>query len=98
MKLKALSFSTLLFFFGSAAQAAQVIYKNMYAAHNLVQGRGKTRDLAKKDAESAIPSGFVADPGNSPTFQCRIAGTIAGDKCSDPKDEVLFTVALIKKD
>ena len=47
----------------SPAFAGQIVYKNMYAKHTLIQGVGLTTEEAKKDAFSALPAGDQKENG-----------------------------------
>lgn len=83
-------------FCGNSTFAGNILYKNMYAQVDQVQGVGLTVALAQKDAESAIPYGFVKDPGNSPEIQCLLAEAIETEHCAAPGDQVVMTIPIIK--
>ena len=72
----------------SSGSAGQVVYKNMYSGHDLVQGIGKTVAEANQDAKAAIPPQFKVDPLDSATLECSVSDAQnlpgEGTEC-DPK-------------
>jgi hypothetical protein len=76
-----------LLFVGLSANsyAGQVIYKTLYVTHSIVLGVGRTSEAAKKDAASAIPSGYTRDSTNAPVIDCTVSDEMLritnGDRC-----------------
>lgn len=91
-----------LFMSVSSAFAGQIVYKNMYAKHTLLQGVGATTDDAKKDALTALPSEnekgkWMADPKNSPEIECSLSKTPKAGKCNSGivGDELRITIPIV---
>lgn len=86
--------SSLLSFGGS------FVYPSMYNKVAFSQGMGVDKSLAEADAKSTIPTGYVADPANSPAVSCsggqRLAFNSKNNSCAD-KSQVVYTLPLVKK-
>lgn len=50
--------------------AGQLVHQSMYVTNTILIGEGITQARAEEDALSALPEGFVRDPGNSPQIEC----------------------------
>lgn len=94
-----LSTGFVLMSFSSNVFGGQVVYKNGYARSTLVQGVGKTKQLAIKDAEKSIPTGYVKDSNNSPTSHCKADSDeireIAPDGTCPQRGVVVFTIPIL---